>query len=109
MINWCIQRQVIASCEVMKLSPKNVGKRADGKYRVLIYYELAKIWLALENSKTASSNKALHQLILLYWCRLSEMHLARVNEFNLDDMMLTIPACHSKKGNVIRHPIFKHV
>ncbi|MED5719386.1 integrase, partial [Enterobacter hormaechei] len=28
-INWCISRQFISSCEVLKLSPKTIGKRPD--------------------------------------------------------------------------------
>lgn len=49
----------------MRLSPKNMGKRGDVGHRVLTYYELAKIWLAFESSKIASSNNVLYQLILL--------------------------------------------
>lgn len=71
MLNWCMSRQFIASCEAMKLSSNSVDKGANAGSRVLTYYELAKIWTALEKSKIVSSNKILHQLILLYGCRLS--------------------------------------
>lgn len=108
-INWCISRQFISSCEVLKLSPKTIGKRPDVGSRVLTYTELAKIWLALENCKIVTSNKLLHQLLLLYGARLSELRLANATEFNLDDMIWTTPKEHSKMGNIIRRPIFKHV
>lgn len=65
-MNWCISRQLIASCEVLKLSVKNIGKKPDVGSRVLTYTELAKIWLALENNKIVTSNKVLHQLLLLW-------------------------------------------
>ncbi|HGV6504564.1 TPA: integrase arm-type DNA-binding domain-containing protein, partial [Escherichia coli] len=55
-INWCISRQLIPSCELLKLSVKNIGKKPDVGSRVLTYTELAKIWLALENSKVVTSN-----------------------------------------------------
>ncbi|MEQ5430474.1 tyrosine-type recombinase/integrase [Providencia huaxiensis] len=108
-INWCISRQFISSCEVLKLSPKTIGKRPDIGDRVLTYTELAKIWLALENCKIVTSNKLLHQLLLLYGARLSEMRLANASEFNMEDMIWTTPREHSKMGNVIRRPIFKQV
>lgn len=108
-INWCISRQFISSCEVLKLSPKTIGKRPDIGDRVLTYTELAKIWLALENCKIVTSNKLLHQLLLLYGARLSEIRLANAAEFNLEDMLWTTPKEHSKMGNIIRRPIFKQV
>lgn len=108
-INWCISRQFISSCDVLKLSPKTIGKRPDVGDRVLTYTELAKIWLALENCKIVTSNKLLHQMLLLYGSRLSEMRLANASEFNMEDMIWTTPREHSKMGNVIRRPIFKQV
>lgn len=108
-INWCISRQLIPSCELSKLSVKNIGKKPDVGKRVLTYTELAKVWLALENSKITSSNRHLHQLLMLWGSRLSELRLSTVVEFNIDDMIWTTPSAHSKMGNVIRRPIFEHV
>lgn len=108
-ITWCISRQFIASCEAMKLSPKTIGKRPDIGDRVLTYTELAKIWLALENCKIVTSNKVLHQLLMLWGSRLSEMRLATASEFNMEDRIWTTPTAHSKMGNVIRRPIFSQV
>ncbi|ARJ42893.1 integrase [Pantoea alhagi] len=108
-INWCISRQLIPSCELTTLSVKNIGKKPDTGSRVLTYTELAKIWLALENNKIVSSNKILHQLLLLWGARLSELRLANADEFNMTDLIWTTPAAHSKMGNVIRRPIFMHV
>lgn len=108
-INWCISRQIIPSCELTKLSVKNIGKKADVGDRVLTYTELAKIWLGLENSKIASSNKMLHQLLLLWGARLSELRLSTIGEFNMEDLIWTTPSIHSKMGNVIRRPIFEQI
>lgn len=108
-MNWCISRQLIASCEVLKLSVKTIGKKPDVGSRVLTYTELAKIWIALENNKIVTSNKVLHQLLLLWGARLSELRLATESEFNMDDLIWTTPAEHSKMGNVIRRPVFEQV
>ncbi|KGT88049.1 integrase [Erwinia typographi] len=108
-MNWCISRQLIPSCEVLKLSVKNIGKKPDVGDRVLTYTELAKIWLALENNKVFSSNKLLHQMLLLWGSRLSELRLSEPAEFNMDDLIWTTPSAHSKMGNVIRRPIFQQM
>ncbi|MEW5290331.1 integrase family protein [Erwinia papayae] len=108
-MNWCISRQLVPSCEVLKLSVKNIGKKPDVGDRVLTYTELAKIWIALENNKVFSSNKLLHQMLLLWGSRLSELRLSTPEEFNMDDLIWTTPSVHSKMGNVIRRPIFQQM
>lgn len=108
-MNWCISRQLIPSCEVLKLSVKNIGKKPDMGDRVLTYTELAKVWVALENNEVFSSNKLLHQLLLLWGARLSELRLSTPGEFNMEDLIWTTPSEHSKIGNVIRRPVFQQI
>lgn len=108
-INWCISRQLVPSCELLKLSVKTIGKKPDVGKRVLTWTELAKIWKAMEESKLVTSNRVLHQMTMLWGPRISEMRLATPAEFNTDDMIWTTPEEHSKMGNVIRRPIFKQM
>lgn len=108
-INWCISRQLVPSCELLKLSVKTIGKKPDVGKRVLTWTELAKIWKAMEESKLVTSNRVLHQMTMLWGPRISEMRLATPAEFNMDDMIWTTPEEHSKMGNVIRRPIFKQM
>lgn len=108
-IHWCISRQLIPSCEITKLSVKNIGKKPDVGDRVLTYSELAKVWVALENSKIVTSNRLLHQMLLLWGARLSELRLANAAEFNTIDWIWTTPSEHSKMGNIIRRPIFEQM
>ena len=105
-VNWCIRSQLIPSCELLQLSVQSIGEKPNEGRRVLSYTELAKVWLALENSKVVSSKKVLHQLLLLWGARLSELRLATANEFNMTDLIWTTPTAHSKMGNIIRRPIF---
>lgn len=37
---------------------------------------------------------------------MSELRTATASEFNMDDLIWTTPAEHSKMGNVIRRPVF---
>ncbi|EFX0393411.1 integrase, partial [Shigella flexneri] len=106
-ISWCMRRQLIDSCAIMSIQPRDFGSRAEVGDRVLSYHELAKIWLAIERSRASTSNKLLHQMLMLWGARLSELRLATKTEFDLLDNVWTVPKEHSKMGNVIRRPIFE--
>ncbi|MDV5140808.1 tyrosine-type recombinase/integrase [Chimaeribacter arupi] len=108
-INWCIRRQVIDSSSIMRISPKDVGVRSETGSRVLTYSELARIWVAIERSRAATSNKLLHQMLMLWGARVSELRLAERKEFDLSEWVWTVPKEHSKMHNVIRRPIFEQM
>lgn len=72
-ISWCMRRQVIDSCAIMSIQPRDFGSRAAVGDRVLSYNELAQIWMAIERSRASTSNKLLHQM--LWGARLSELRL----------------------------------
>ena len=42
-ISWCMRRQVIDSCSIMSIQPRDFGSRAAVGDRVLSYNELAQI------------------------------------------------------------------
>lgn len=108
-ISWCMRRQLIDSCAIMSIQPRDLGSRAEVGDRVLSYHELAKIWLAIERSRASTSNKLLHQMLMLWGARLSELRLAKKTEFDLLENVWTVPKEHSKMGNVIRRPIFEQI
>ncbi|CNF68213.1 integrase family protein [Yersinia enterocolitica] len=47
-INWCIRRQYIDDCSLMKISPRDIGEKPAVGDKVLTYNEMARIWLAIE-------------------------------------------------------------
>ncbi|MFG1172119.1 tyrosine-type recombinase/integrase [Erwiniaceae bacterium CAU 1747] len=108
-IGWCIRRQIIDSSSLMRIAPRDVGARSKMGSRVLTYPELAQIWVAIERSRAATSNKLLHQMLMLWGARVSELRLAERREFDMESMVWTVPKEHSKMGNVIRRPIFKQI
>lgn len=108
-IGWCIRRQVIDSASIMRIAPRDVGVRAETGSRVLTYSELAQIWIAIERSRAATSNKLLHQMLMLWGARVSELRLSERKEFDLPEGVWTVPKEHSKMNNVIRRPIFEQI
>lgn len=108
-MGWCIRRHFIPDCSVMKVEPRDVGSRSETGDRILTYFELAEIWIAIERSRASTSNKLLHQMLMLWGARLSELRLSERHEFDLREMLWTVPKEHSKTGKEIRRPIFKQI
>lgn len=108
-MGWCIRRHFIPDCSVMKVEPRDVGSRSDKGNRILTYFELAEIWIAIERSRASTSNKLLHQMLMLWGARLSELRLSERYEFDLREMVWTVPKEHSKTGKEIRRPIFTQI
>lgn len=108
-ISWCIRRQFISDSSVMKLSPKDVGVKPSVGETTLTYNQLAKVWLAIERSRGSTSNKLLHQMLMLYGARNSELRLAVKAEFDREEGLWIVPADKSKTRKIIRRPIFKAI
>ncbi|MEI2602702.1 site-specific integrase [Erwinia aphidicola] len=108
-ISWCIRRQFLSDCSVMKLSPKDVGVKPSVGETTLTYNQLAKVWLAIERSRGSTSNKLLHQMLMLYGARNSELRLAVKAEFDREEGLWLVPAEKSKTRKIIRRPIFEAI
>ncbi len=105
-IGWCTRRQFISTADLMLLQPKDVGTKPTVGEVTLSYNQLAKIWLAIERSRGSTSNRLLHQLLMLYGARNSELRLAVKEEFDREEGIWTVPAEKSKTNRIIRRPIF---
>lgn len=107
--HWCIRRQYIESSSLMNILPRDFGTSSQVGDRVLTYPELAQIWLKIDRSRASTSNKLLHQMLMLWGARNSELRQATTQHFDLDSMVWTTPAELSKMGNIIRRPIFPKI
>ena len=105
-IGWCTRRQFISTTELMLLQPKDIGVKPVIGETTLSYNQLAKIWMAIERSRGSTSNRLLHQLLMLYGARNSELRLAIREEFDREEGLWVVPAEKSKTNKIIRRPIF---
>jgi len=108
-MNWCMRRQYIDNCSVMKISPKDIGVKPSRGETTLSYNQLAKVWLAIERSRASTANKLLHQMLMLYGARNSEIRESVRGEFDKEEMVWLLPANRSKSNRVVRRPIFSQV
>ncbi|MHB9322949.1 tyrosine-type recombinase/integrase [Phytobacter diazotrophicus] len=106
-IGWCVRRQFISTPELMLLQPKDIGVKPATGETTLSYNQLAKIWLTIERSRGSTSNRLLHQLLMLYGARNSELRLAVKGEFDREEGVWVVPAEKSKTNKIIRRPIFE--
>lgn len=93
----------------MLLQPKDIGVKPSVGETTLSYNQLAKIWLAIERSRGSTSNRLLHQVLMLYGARNSEVRLSVSSEFDREEGIWTVPAEKSKTKKIIRRPIFSYV
>lgn len=105
-IGWCVRRQFVSAPELMLLQPKDIGVKPSVGEVTLSYNQLAKIWLAIERSRGSTSNRLLHQLLMLYGARNSEIRDSVKGEFNREEGIWLLPAERSKTKKVVRRPIF---
>ncbi|PKH20195.1 integrase [Enterobacterales bacterium CwR94] len=108
-IGWCIRRQFLENCEVMKILPKDIGVKPTVGEITLSYNQLAKIWIAIERSRASTANCILHQMLMLYGARNSEVREAVYSEFNIEEGVWVVPSARSKTKKIIRRPIFKQI
>lgn len=108
-IKWCIRRQYIDDSSLMKISPRDIGEKPAVGDKVLTYNELARIWLAIERSRAPTSNKLLHQMLMLWGARNGELRLSELSDFNEEDKLWIVPVEKSKTKKIIRRPLFTQV
>lgn len=105
-IGWCTRRQFISTPELMLLQPKDVGIKPSIGETTLSYNQLAKVWMSIERSRGSTSNRLLHQLLILYGARNSELRLTVKEEVDREEGLWIVPAEKSKTKKIIRRPLF---
>ncbi|HGH6025856.1 TPA: hypothetical protein AB5H75_001681 [Vibrio mimicus] len=83
-----------------RLSSKTLGKPRAGD-RVLSLPELAKVWIAIERSKTGTSTKNMHLMTMLWGNRISDLRLVCKEHFDMVNDVWPIPPEISKMENTI--------
>lgn len=104
-LNWHIRRGAIRPPAMMSLRARDVGAAHKVGTRVLTVQEVAKIWRGLESSRASAENKIVHQLCLVYGCRITEARTVKRQDLDWESMVWTVPAEISKTGKPIRRPI----
>lgn len=103
---WCIRREIIASCNVMRINTPDVaGVTIPERDRVMDMQELAQFWQALARTKLSLPVRNCIKLLILTGARNSEIREATWDEFDLAAGIWILPPHRSKTGDTIRRPL----
>lgn len=105
MLRWCKRRGFITHSKAIDIEIKAVGKNSEVGQRTLEMKEIAKIWIEVTRSKATPAIKAAVKLLILFGARNTEIREAKLDEFDLDNMLWTLPKERSKTRKVLKRPI----
>ncbi|EKO3780457.1 tyrosine-type recombinase/integrase [Vibrio metschnikovii] len=104
-LRFCRNRQFAHSMALEGLNIADIGEHQGEKDRVLTWSELMDVWHWAHDIKNKWYYRNLALLLVVFGCRTQELRLSKVNEWDLDDMIWTVPKEHSKTGSEIKRPI----
>ena len=105
MLRFCLSRGVIAGSKVFDIQLKAIGEKSTVGQRTLALHEVAKIWIEVGRTKATPATKICTKLLLIFGARNSEIRNAKRSEFDLQELLWTLPVDRSKTAKVIRRPI----
>jgi integrase len=99
-LKWAVRRRMLSTNELASVESKedlNITKRA--RVRTLTDDELTGILLAFENAnRQALSTRLMLFLALFFGCRIGELRLAKIADFDFDKQVWTVPVANHKMG-----------
>ncbi|MGX9418717.1 tyrosine-type recombinase/integrase [Vibrio sp. WJH972] len=104
-LKFCRNRQYAHSIALESLDIVDIGERQNEKDRVLSWAELISVWQWSHDIKSNRYYRNLTLLLVVFGCRTQELRLSKLNEWDLDEMVWTVPKSNSKTGSEIKRPI----
>lgn len=104
-MKYCRARQRITTTALNDLSAGDVGDTVNKRDRVLKPDELSDVLAWSNDIRNPFYYRALLKPLVVFGCRLSELRLSTVKEWDMDAMVWTAPKQHTKTGVEIQRPI----
>lgn len=104
-LKFCRNRQYAHSTALDDLNISDIGEHQGKKDRVLSWSELKDVWLWTQDIASNWYYKNLIHLLIVFGCRTQELRLSKLSEWDLQEMIWTVPKSNSKTGNEIKRPI----
>lgn len=109
-LQWGCKRQLIGLNPLLSISAKkdlkvirNVGERVLSDDEIHLVFEV------LEKTRIAYKNKILLKLLLIYGCRVSELRLAKKEDFDLVKGIWTVPVGNHKTGKITKRALVRPI
>ena len=104
-MKYCRARQMVKTTVLNDLSAGDVGATVNKRDRVLKQNELDDAVTWTNDIRNPFYYRALLKLLITFGCRLSELRLSTVKEWDMSAMVWTAPKQHTKTGIEIQRPI----
>lgn len=104
-LKYCRNRQFAKSNALDDLNITDVAEHQQKKDRVLSWAELLDVLYWTTSLRANWYYKNLVYLLIVFGCRTQELRLSTVDEWDLNEMVWTVPKRHSKTGSEIKRPI----
>ncbi|HDZ1969573.1 site-specific integrase [Klebsiella pneumoniae] len=104
-LKFCRVHRYATSNALSDLTIDDVGKKQEKRDREHTRQELADIWRESTGLRFKPYYAALLHLLVAFGCRIQELRLSRLSEWDLEDWIWTVPKEHSKGGEKILRPI----
>ncbi|WZX60344.1 site-specific integrase [Salmonella enterica subsp. diarizonae serovar 58:r:z53] len=108
-LKFCRVRRFAVSHELDDFTVTDMGNRANKKDRVLTENEIRDVWKCLNtnigNKYISPGYRGVLTILLVFGCRSNEVRQSRLDEWDLDNWIWTVPKEHSKNGCEIIRPI----
>lgn len=104
-LKYCRVRQFAKSTALEDLNIVDVAEHQGKGDRVLSWPELMEVWQWSQRIDSNWYYRNLTRLLITFGCRSQELRLSNVEEWDLDNMVWTVPKEHSKTEKPIIRPI----
>lgn len=96
-ITWGLKREYISNSNLLIFTVKDVGKTPKLGERTPSIYEISRMWLEIDKSRSLPQTKACLKLIILFGGRNTAIRTAKWKHFDFEKMIWTIPVPKGKK------------
>lgn len=108
-LKFCRIRRFAVSHELDDFTITDMGSRAKKVDRVLTENEIRDVWICLNttvgNKYLSPDYRRVLTILLVFGCRCNEVRQSRLDEWDLDNWVWTVPKEHSKNSREIIRPI----
>lgn len=105
--SWAVKRRIATSNPLTDLTGKDFGIQKGVGDRTLSADEIELFWWACEQSRVSFRNEMMLKLCLFFGCRVSELRLSKVCDFDLVEKLWTVPAENHKTGGKTKKPLVR--
>lgn len=107
---WALRRQLVDRNILSDITgSQDLNIKKNSTQRSLTDDEIRLLFFAMENSRLWPKSRFLLELCLFFGCRVGELRLAKLDDFDFEKMTWTVPAENHKTGAITGKPLIRPI